>query len=241
LLRRFGVDVVRWPGRTQPLGRRLSLLRHHKIDVVLDVGANEGQYASLLRRIGWTGRIVSFEPLPEPFGRLDRRAARDKDWTAVNVALGERDGEGLMHVAGNVVSSSFLTVLPAHVAAAPDSGPVGDLRVPIRRLDSVFDEHVRPGERPFLKIDAQGYEQFILEGASASLPRIDGLQLELSLVPLYEGSALLEVLIDNLRMRGFELMGVEPGFADRHTGRLLQVDGVFFRPRADPEPKGGGA
>lgn len=199
------------------------------MNVVLDVGANGGQYGAQLRSIGYGGRIVSFEPLPGPFASLTTRIARDPEWSAVNIALGERDGDATIHVAANLVSSSFLPVLPAHVAVAPESVPVRDLVVPIRRLDSVFDEHVRRGDRAFLKIDAQGYERKVLDGGPDSLARLTGLQLELSLVPLYEDAPPFAGFVEDLERQGFSLMSLEPGFADPASGRMLQVDGIFFR------------
>jgi hypothetical protein len=80
-----------------------------------------------------------------------------------------------------------------------------------------------------LKIDTQGYEMAVLRGAEKMLPRLAGVQLELSLAPLYEGQTLYLELIDWLRARGFDLWSVIPGFVDPSSGRMLQFDGVFFR------------
>lgn len=229
-LHRIGLDVVRFPGGRTLLGRRIALLRSFGVDLVLDVGANEGQYARELRAIGYADRIVSFEPLPEPFRRLDLQAQRDPRWEVVNLALGDFDGRAEMHVSANSVSSSLLGMLPAHEAAAPDSGYIGVADVDIRRLDSIADAYLGDGARPLLKIDAQGFERRILEGSVRTLPRIVGLQVELELEPLYQDSTLLTEMIALLESHGFRLMGLEPGFTDMRSGRLLQTDGLFFRP-----------
>lgn len=233
----LGLDIVRYPGRLSSLGRRKRLLDYHRIDVVCDVGANVGQYGRELRRLGFAGRIVSFEPLPAAFEELSRVAAGDPRWEVAQVAMGDRAGEATLHVAGNSASSSMLEMLPAHLEAAPDSRYVGDVQVTMSTLDDELELRIRADERLFLKVDAQGYEAHILAGATRSLDRIQGLQLELSLVPLYAGAPTLASLVREIEDRGFTLMSVEPGFIDVRSGQLLQVDGVFFRVR----PGSGGA
>jgi len=98
----------------------------------------------------------------------------------------------------------------------------------VRRLDKVFDQYVRPDDKTYLKIDVQGYEMHVLEGATAVLDRIVGLQIEMSLVPMYEGGPLFGDIVAWANAHGFALMGIEPGFAHPVSGRLLQFDGVFY-------------
>src|SRR4051794_31190999 len=99
--RRTGFDVVRYPHRLRPEHRWVRLLLLHGVDLVLDVGANEGLYGSQLRQYGYRGRIVSFEPLSGPYRRLQRRVSRDPLWSCKQMALGPYAGEERMHVAGN--------------------------------------------------------------------------------------------------------------------------------------------
>ena len=103
----------------------------------------------------------------------------------------------------------------------------------MRTLDAVFDDHVGVEDRAFLKIDTQGYERAVLDGAANSLPRLAGLQVELSLTPLYEGEASWREIVDRLVAAGFELRFVLPGYYDRHLKRMLQFDGVFIRRATD--------
>jgi FkbM family methyltransferase len=231
ILRRLGWDVVPLDHRVHPLARRARLLASHGIDLVLDVGANEGQYARELRAIGYRGRIVSFEPLSAPFGRLEAALGNDAGWRGRQVAVGPQIGRATIHVAANSWSSSLLPMLPAHERLAPGSGYVGEEEVAITTLEALVREHARDEERLFVKVDTQGYERRVLESAGPALSRITGLQLELSIVPLYEGEELLSSMLRWLEERGFILMSLEPGHADPATGQLLQVDGVFFRSR----------
>lgn len=203
---------------------------HHRADVVFDVGANAGQYGSDLRRQGYQGRIVSFEPLPDAHELLVQRAASDAAWTVhPRAALGASIGDVEINIAGNSYSSSILPMLPAHYEAAPGSHYVGTVQTRLITLDSVVAQYLGPGERAFLKIDTQGSETDVLKGATASLDQIMGVQLEITLVPLYEGQDLYDVHLEFFRERGFVLWDAERVFHDERTGRCLQLDAVFVR------------
>jgi FkbM family methyltransferase len=225
--RRLGYDLVEYPSRD--FHRRMKLLRRFGVDLVLDVGADTGEYVQKLRRYGYHGRVVSFEPLSASFSLLQASAAGDAAWETVNTALGDAAGSATIHVAGNLHSSSLRDMLPAHQEAAPQSAYVAEERIAVRRLDEVFAEYARDARRPYLKIDTQGFEKNVLDGAAGVLDRVAGVQIELSLVPLYAGQALLPELVDYLVRRGFTLMSLEPGFCDERSGQMLQADGVFFR------------
>lgn len=226
--RKIGFDVTRYPARHPGYGR-VKLLHHFDIDLVLDVGANTGQYGRELREHGYRGRLVSFEPLSEAYAVLASNAAKDDAWVAVHSALGERTGVSVANIAANSYSSSLLPMLPAHIDADPTSSYVSTENVSMVTLDSVFEEYWVPGCRPFLKIDTQGYEAPVLQGASSSLLRIVGVQLEMSIVPLYEGSMSFNESLREMVDAGFELARLEPGFEDPATGRSLQCDALFFR------------
>ena len=226
-LRTATFDVMRYTPGTHPLARRMHLLAEHRVDLVLDIGANIGQYATQLRDLGFTGHIVSYEPLSSAFRDLERHAARDAKWHVVHAGLGPEAGAATINIAGNSQSSSLLPMLEAHVSAAPESAYVGTETITVQTLAMALDTCRALGARPFVKIDAQGYEKPILD--SDPLDRVVGLQLEMSLVPLYAGECVMTEMIEHLATRGFELMSLEPGYADPHTARLLQVDGIFFR------------
>ena len=229
IFRRSGFDVVRHHPGSSASARRIHLFDRYGIGLVLDVGANVGQYALSLRRDGYAGRILSFEPLSAAYAGLRRAAGRDGAWQAVRCALGDRDGTAILNVAGNSVSSSVLAMLPAHLRSAPESAYVGTEEVPLRRLDAVLAEQGRAGERAFLKVDAQGSERAVLEGASGCLDAILGVQLEMPLTPLYQGEASMPALVEYMAERGFALMSLEAAWSDPASGRVLQVDGMFFR------------
>lgn len=227
---RFGLDIRRYRPNSSEAWQLNAMLGAHGVNVVFDVGANVGQYAQSLRGAGYGGRIVSFEPLPAAHARLLAASSKDPLWDiAPRMAVGSEDGEIDLHVASNSVSSSILGMLDAHASAAPDSRYTGSTRVPLRRLDGLASSYLREDSIPFLKIDTQGYEDRVLLGASDLLARVVGLQLELSLVPLYEGQRLYADMLGQIQAHGFELWSLWPGFTDPSNGRLLQLDAVLFR------------
>jgi FkbM family methyltransferase len=229
MLQRLGLDLVRYGPDRFPELRRARLLRQQPVDVVLDVGANAGQYVSGLRSAGYGGRIVSFEPLEDAYRRLERRAATDPAWDCRRVALGERSGVSMIHVAGNSSSSSLLPMAARHVQSAPESAYVSEEQVEVRPLDDLAGELVLPGDRVWLKLDVQGFELPVLHGGERTLEQVVVLETELSLVELYQGQALLPEVYAYLVTRGFGVWFLEPVLRDPLTGELLQVDGVFVR------------
>jgi FkbM family methyltransferase len=229
ILHKSGIDINFYDKRTHPIARRMSLLKSYDVGILLDVGANEGQYAREMRMFGYAGKLVSFEPVRGTFAKLEMNSAKDPLWSAMNMALGDIDGKATIHLAGNTLSSSLLDMLPSHEQSAPESRYSGTEEIEVRRLDTIF-RNIAPGDdKVFLKIDTQGFEKQILDGATQSLPRIIGIQVELSLVPLYKDQSSFTDIIRFLEQAGFTLMSLESGFANPKTGQLLQVDGIFFR------------
>ena len=234
VLRRRGIDLVRFPHWNEFAYRRNQLLHTYKVDVVLDVGANIGQYASELREHGFGGHIVSFEPLGNAFAQLAKAATSDGNWSVEQVALLNRNDDSLpMNVSENLVSSSTRAMLPRHLEAAPTSATTSTEHVKARTLDAVFRSHVEQGRSAYLKIDVQGAERDVLSGAGQSLDDIVGIELEIPLVHLYENDMLLPETLSVLDGLGFSPAWINPGLIEYSSGRLLQCDGIFIRNETD--------
>jgi FkbM family methyltransferase len=239
----LGFDFVRYPQPVSahpPLEERtvlqddsvnfVWLLDKHEVDLVFDIGAHVGNYANALFARGYRGRIVSFEPGTVARGELIRAAESNSRWeVAERYAIGDHDGEIEMQMSVDSRTNSILPVLETCVEAFPGARRVTSERVKMRSIDSIFSEYIGHSQAPFLKLDVQGYEDRLLAGAERSLPKIRGIQIELSLAPLYEGQLLFPEMLERLNSLGFELFALLPGFTDHRTGKLLQLDGVFFR------------
>jgi FkbM family methyltransferase len=230
LLWKLGYDVQAYSPRTNPLARRKKLLESYDIDVVLDIGANTGQFARQIRGdLNYLHRIISFEPLSSAYRQLEAHAAADPLWSTHNFALGDAVGKCRINISGNSYSSSLLNMLSAHARAAPESMYSGDEEIEVRTLDSVFDGLCPEKKNIYLKMDTQGFESRVIRGAEKSLAHINTVQMEMSLVPLYEGELLFNDLYQLMIEKGYVLVSIEPGFSDPATGQLLQVDGTFHR------------
>jgi FkbM family methyltransferase len=221
----MGVDISRHP----QIYQLVELLRDRGVSTVIDVGANEGQYALKLLEARYRDSIISVEPLRAPFDVLAAKAANNPRWEAVHAALGSEPGILTVHIAGNSQSSSVLPMLDLHEQAASASPYVGTEDVAAVTVDDLLRSRGLDAGRCFLKIDVQGYESAVLDGAAETLPTIAAVELELSLAPLYDGQALMPELVQRMEDHGLVLWSLKPAFADARNGRLLQVDGVFAR------------
>ncbi len=227
LFRRAGYDVVSYSHLRQHELRRAKLFADLAVGFVLDGGANRGQYARQIRRLGYRGEILSVEPLPGAFADLAEACRNDPAWRAVNVALGEEAGEATLYASEIAEVSSLFT-------ASGASGTEGwqrtvPLRVPVRTIDGLLAERSISGSL-VLKLDLQGSELKALDGAPRTIERACGLELELSTVPLYTGSPLLPEVVARLDALGFSLFSTEPALVDHASGRVLQLDALFVRP-----------
>jgi FkbM family methyltransferase len=222
---RMGYDVTRENFKH----RFVHALQYNGITTVLDIGANTGQFGALLRSAKFDGRIISLEPLGAAFVELRDRAHADPEWDVERAAVSDKAGTLTINVAGNSVSSSVLPMLERHAAAAPESQYVATEEVPSTTVDDLVERHAITPESALLKVDVQGYEQTVLDGAADTLDRFGAVRLELSLVPLYEGQSLMHQMVGRMADRGLDLWVLEPGFTEPTTRRLLQLDGVFFR------------
>lgn len=224
-----GLQINKLNVASSPAYQTAQALKTHHINVVFDVGANIGQFANELRLHGYQGKIISFEPLSDAHAKLTLAAKGDKNWIIhPRCAVGATAGEIEINVAGNSVSSSILPMLAAHENAAPQSKYTHKQKVPLTCLNDVFAKYVSDNDKVFLKIDTQGYEAAVLEGADKILSHCTGVLLELSLVPLYSGQILWQELIASLVKTNHHIYALQTGFINNETGQTLQIDGLFF-------------
>lgn len=231
ITRACGIDIRRYRGDNSDIAKLLKLFKYHSVDLVLDVGASDGVSGKMLRDHGYRGKIISFEPLSLAHEKLSRVANDDPLWTvAPRMAIGEENGYSVINVSGSSTSSSILGILPRHLASAPEAAYVSQEKIPIRTLDSLWGSIILSDYKSmFLKIDVQGYEDRVLRGAEKTLKEARGIQIEMSLVPLYDGQMLFDALYERIKEYGFGLQGLFHVYSEAESGRMLQFDGIFFK------------
>jgi FkbM family methyltransferase len=234
----LGTRAQVWRHQHQGAGRLADehiawMLRELDINCVLDVGANTGQYGRRLRRAGYRGRIVSFEPVREFAKKLRDVASEDPDWHVFELALGDTDTDLEINARPGQMSS----LLPSS-----DWGEQWHERlriaekewISVRRLDGLFDSIVDGLDEPrvYLKLDTQGYDLKAFAGAGDRVGEILGMQSELSCVPIYDGMPRLPEQITVYESAGFEITGMFPVARDRVSLRVIEFDAVMVRPGA---------
>lgn len=230
---RIGIDIKRYRDELSEPARTVKMLQQHGVELVVDIGANRGQYAKLLRRYGYQRRILSFEPLQDAWNELQETSRNDSEWNIFpRCAIGESRSSVTMNVSENSVSSSILEMLDQHTQAAPESAYIRAEQAQCMPLDEALAMMHDLPQKIFIKIDTQGYEEKVLDGASDVLLRAIGIQIELSLVPLYAGQELYPEIIERLTSLGFEIWSIFPGLTEQRSGRMLQCDAVLFKSQA---------
>lgn len=230
IARNLGIELRTFTLATSEVARMQYLFAHHNIDCVLDVGAHIGQYAKSIRELGYSGKIVSFEPLSTAYSSLKAASNKDSLWQiAPRAAIGNKDSEIEIKISGNSQGSSVLDILDSHLKVTPNFATVGSEVVKLSKLDTIAPSYIEDANSIYLKIDVQGFEWQVLEGASQILPKVEGIQMELSLTPLYQDQPLWNQTLEKLEQLGYELYTLNPFFFDMNTGKLMQMDGIFLR------------
>lgn len=204
--------------------RRHRVLTAQGIHNVIDVGANVGQYGRGLRSAGYSGHITSFEPLPTAFIELTAAAANDPAWVVHNEALGSSEGRIPFHVSDDGVCSSALTPTATLTNAIPEAVTLANIEVPVRRLDGITIK-----DPIMLKIDTQGFEREVLDGAAEVMDKVRVIDLELAFAELYEGGSSAYSLLPHLRDLGFVIHCVDEGYTDPTSGQTLDADFLMTR------------
>jgi FkbM family methyltransferase len=188
------------------------LFQEAGVDIVLDVGANVGQFASDLR-LSYRKDIISFEPTVKQFEQLSRSSAGDRRWSAHKIALGRQSGFADINVSSSSVFSSFLK--PNQYAAQRFGNQTETQaveRVEVSRLDEFLPRVLADWRTRniFLKMDTQGFDLDVFEGASGVLDRIVGLQSEVSVKSIYEGMTHWTQSIRHYESKGYVVAGLFP-------------------------------
>jgi FkbM family methyltransferase len=230
-IRATGYDLVEFEPHLFAWELTRAMFDARRVNCVIDVGAHHGEYGLFLRHFGYTGDIVSFEPVSSNFEQLVEAADGDPRWQLHRVALGAEPGTAVMTVAKGSDLSSFLTLNDFASVSFGDRARVErEEIVEVRRLDALLPTIIEHVEEPrvFVKIDAQGFDLQVLEGAAGVLNQVCALQLELSAQPIYEGMPPMAAVLDRIEDLGFAPAGLYPITRDESL-RVIEFDGMFVR------------
>lgn len=229
-----------WEDRRSPLDSYLleaelsSVLDRRRVELVIDVGANYGQFGQGLRAAGYAGRIVSYEPIPHVAATLRAATETDGAWRVVEAAVGSKPGVSTLHVAASTDFSSLLRPSDEGKRFADSMRETDEIEVRVVTLDDEWPT-IAGGtnpERTMLKIDTQGFDHAVLMGAPALMVAVAVVLLELPMIRIYDGAV---HYVDTLRLAegaGLGVSRVAPVTTEPATNRVIEADCLLVRPAA---------
>ena len=206
----------------------VKTLDFYNIDLVIDIGANKGQFGKEIREFGYKKKLISFEPMKSAFLELKEQSKKYPLWEVENLGFGKETSYEFLNISKNSVSSSILQVLETSTNVNQDTKFVSKEQINLISLNEYLSKNDIGDNKVFVKIDTQGFEKNIILGAEKVKDKITGFLLELSIVELYNSAALFNEMISLLNKFGFELWSLERGFSNKKTGRTLQFDAIFI-------------
>ena len=246
LVRRVGIDVAPWPHRPEDgvIDWGLNaVMRSRGINCVVDVGGNRGQFARRLRALGYSGRIVSFEPSPSVLPLIQAAAERDPEWTVRPVALSSQPGQGELRLHKEPQLDSLLDTLPGVIDDIPFIEETGTATITLSTLESEYPEIIAGIDKPqvLLKSDTQGHDVEVLRGAGAKGldPSVVAVLVELAALPVYSGQPAMTTVMERVMADGFDAVAFEPLFESSDGLRMVELDALFMRSAADRPDWGG--
>jgi FkbM family methyltransferase len=212
LARQFGYDLrkhYKVPTTTAE-ATMMNVINHYQIDLVLDVGANVGQFGKQLRKEGYEGELHSFEPVSNTFKQLEAACSSDPKWHCHQEALGATSGKMEINVMDSSDFSSFRTPSEFGKNRYKKLRVIGTEEINVSTVTEFLTRHNLTGSRTFLKMDTQGYDLDVLEGAEGALGNILAMQSEISLTPLYEGMPTYLESLKAYNDHGYAVAGLHP-------------------------------
>jgi FkbM family methyltransferase len=228
----FRRTLRRWV-RNTGFSRRIApsfteIMAHNRINVVLDVGANDGGYGREIRDSGYAGQIVSFEPNPSAFGRLKKAVADDPSWQALCLGVSDAPGRMQLNISRADVFSSF-KVLNEFGAGSENAEVVDTVEVDVVRLDAYLKDRPELTDRAYLKIDTQGFEREVLVGLGDMISQVIAIQVETCLVNSYIGETDWIESLQWMRKNGFEVATMICNSTVPGRAQVREFDVVFVR------------
>ena len=209
------------------------ILDDRKFQTILDVGANEGQFARMARELWPTATIHSFEPLPQVHAVLVSAFAGDALFQAHNIAISDRAGSQVMHCSAFTPSSSLLPMADVHKQEWPQSAEHVEVEVALLPLDDWARANAPLPGPMLIKIDVQGFELHVINGGLDTLSKADVVVLEVAFQEFYEGQPLFADIHARMHELGFAYRGNVEQYLGKDKSSVLYADAIFTNTRQD--------
>jgi FkbM family methyltransferase len=224
----MGFDIKNHPDNC--LKSKKNFMKYGGFNVVIDVGASEGQYIDEIRNIlNFQERIISFEPIISSFTKLKKKNQDDHRWIGFNYGLGHANESAIINISKHKPSSSFLDFNQSYLSNHKNFEYIEKQQTEIKTLDSIYEQLlIKQTDNVLLKIDAQGFENNIIKGALNNISKFNGLHLELSVSEIYKGEKSFYEIIDFLDSLNFRVFNLEPYYYSPNSYELLQIEAYFL-------------
>ncbi|MGB4843861.1 MAG: FkbM family methyltransferase [Ferruginibacter sp.] len=226
--RSLGFDFYALKDKSDGELLRLRWLKEMGINTVLDIGANEGQFALMIRKLMPQATIYSFEPIPHCYEKLKTNFKNDKSFGAFNIACGDADAEIEMNINDFSPSSSLLEIDELHVKNFKHTAASKKQLIKVKALDGLHNE-LRLKKPYLIKIDTQGYEDKVIKGGAKMIADAQVVFIELTYKPLYKGQTLFDDIYNEMLQLGFQYHGNTEELLSPVNGAVLQTDGIFIK------------
>ena len=226
----FGYEILK-KKKIQTINNHLQhIFNSAKINYVIDVGANEGQFALSLRRNNYKGDILSFEPTSKPFKKLVEISKNDERWDVMNLALGERKESRKI----NVFEASDLNSFHEASALGKNRFNKGMKKIEtetieIKTLDSILKKIDLKNKNIFLKMDTQGFDISVFRGSKKHMSKICGLMSEIPIQQIYKTTQSYHDILKEYEAEKFQISGIFPVSQNKKNNTAIEFDCVMLK------------
>ena len=229
----FGYELIKCKKHPTLSSHIINLVNHCKIDLVLDIGANHGQFGNMLRNEGYKGEIHSFEPVSHSYDSLQKACLNDEKWFVHKLAMGAADGKDTINVTKASDMSSFLDPNEFGGREFEKMSVAHKEMVEIGTIDGFLPKQITDfnKRRIFLKMDTQGYDLKVLEGSLNVMDYIVCILSEISLIPIYSGMPHYLDALGKYEDYGFSVTGLYPVSREKKSLSVIEMDCVLINSR----------
>jgi FkbM family methyltransferase len=223
----FGYEIFNVKKHASLNSHLSNLINFYDIDVIIDVGANEGQFAKRMRQNGFKGRIFSFEPVQETFERLKLAAKNDDKWSIHKLALGDKKETAFINVS---VSSDLSSILKPNDFGAlkyPKIESSYQEEIEVDLLDNFVNSNFLSSNKILLKMDTQGYDLNVFRGGLNIMGSVRCILSEISLIPIYDGMPSYKESLAEYEKHNFLISGFYPVSRNKSNMAIIEMDCVL--------------